>query len=190
MGVLNMLGLQTIPTSLPIFIGGVALALYLFYRWAMPSPIPGIPYNKEATKSILGDIPSMVKHVSKTQRVFDWIVQQNVKLNSPIVQIWTRPFSKPWVIVTDFRESQDILMRRTKEFDRSQFFGDIFLGLLPDHHISMKTNDSFKAHRLLLKDLMTPAFLNEVPSFFSPKMPFPYLVGKLSSRFDFTRPKG
>lgn len=48
-------------TSL-IPLGGIAILLYFCYRWALPRPIPGIPYNKEATKSIFGDIGPMVKH--------------------------------------------------------------------------------------------------------------------------------
>lgn len=48
-------------TSLIIF-GGIATWLYLCYRWALPRPLPGIPYNKEATKSIFGDMGPMIKH--------------------------------------------------------------------------------------------------------------------------------
>lgn len=54
-------------------------------------------------------------------------------------------------------------MRRTKEFDRSNFFGDIFAGTIPDHHIRKLSQDpKFKSNRALVKDLMTPAFLNNV----------------------------
>lgn len=150
------------PMALPLLLGGVVFWVYVVYRWALPRPIAGIPYNKDAGNSILGDVPAMVSHVSRTKQIFTWLVAQNVKLNSPVVQVFCRPLGKPWVVITDFRESQDILMRRTKEFDRSDFFIDIFSGLLPDHHIWMKTNDTFKAHRRLLQDLMTPAFLQQV----------------------------
>ncbi|KAJ5502468.1 Cytochrome P450 [Penicillium fimorum] len=88
---------------------------------------------------------------------------QAKKLNSPIVQVFVNPLTKTWVILTEFRESQDIMLRRTKEFDRSEEFGNIFKSLIPDHHISMRmTNPQFKAHRRLIQDSMTPAFLNEV----------------------------
>ncbi|KAL2072117.1 hypothetical protein VTL71DRAFT_11460 [Oculimacula yallundae] len=152
--------------SLPTFILlaiGLTVSSYLAYRKALPTPLPGIPYNKEATNSILGDVVAMVKHVSATKEVMAWITSHNIKHQSPIVQLFTRPFARPWVIVTDFREAQDVLLRRTKEFDRSDFFGNIFLGMLPKHHISMKTHDEeFKKHRRWLQDLMTPAFLHKI----------------------------
>jgi hypothetical protein len=41
--------------------------------------------------------------------------------------------------------------------------GDVFLGLVPDFHISRKSHEEdFKSNRHLLKDLMTPAFLYNV----------------------------
>jgi cytochrome P450 len=139
------------------------LGLWLVYRWILPRPLPGIPYNKDAANSILGDMTMLIKHARETGEIWSWISLQTVKLNSPIVQVFTRPFSKPWVIVTDFRESQDILMRRTKEFDRSVHFENIFSGVTPDHHIIMKsTHPEFKTHRRLIQDLMTPTFLNDV----------------------------
>jgi hypothetical protein len=145
-----------------LILGAVVLLIYRLYRALLPKPFPGIPYNKEATSSILGDMPKMVKHIGETQEMYDWLSEQNTNLNSPIVQIFSRPFSKPWVVVSDFRETQDILMRRTKEFDRSDFTADLFAGLMPDHHIRLKTNDEYKKHRRLLTDLMTPGFLNQV----------------------------
>jgi hypothetical protein len=40
---------------------------------------------------------------------------------------------------------------------------DVFTGLVPEMHINFKSSeDRFKTHRNLLKDLMTPAFLHEV----------------------------
>ncbi|KAL5323528.1 hypothetical protein ACEPPN_008066 [Leptodophora sp. 'Broadleaf-Isolate-01'] len=143
--------------------GGLTVSFYIAYRKALPTPLPGIPYNKEATSSILGDMVSMVKHVGATKELMVWMTSHNIKHQSPIVQLFTRPFSRPWVVVTDFREAQDVLLRRTKEFDRSNFFGDIFLGLIPKHHISMKTpEEQFKKHRRWLQDLMTPAFLQKI----------------------------
>jgi hypothetical protein len=150
-------------TSVALALVGVSIFVYMAYQWALPKPIPGIPYNKASAQRLLGDIPDMVAHVNKTATISPWITIQALKLNSPIIQLWVRPFSKPWVIVYDFKESQDILLRRTKEFDRSDFFGEVFRGLVPDHHISKRSSDpKFKHNRALVKDLMTPGFLNEV----------------------------
>jgi hypothetical protein len=150
-------------TSVPLVIIGVPVLLYLVYQWALPKPIPGIPYNEASKRRLLGDVPDMIAHVNKTQTIWPWVSAQALKLNSPIIQLWTRPFAKPWVMVYDFQESQDILLRRTKEFDRAKFFGDLFLGLLPNHHLTKQSSDpGFKHNRALLKDLMTPGFLHAV----------------------------
>jgi hypothetical protein len=67
------------------------------------------------------------------------------------------------VVVTDPFESQDILLRRTKEFDRSHMFGDILDGILPEQHIQFKSADSrFKNNRILLNQLMAPSFISQV----------------------------
>jgi hypothetical protein len=154
------------PLAILFLIGVFVVVAYFSYQWLLPRPIPGIPYNKTAAKSLFGDIPQMMAHAASTKEVFQWLTLQNVKLSSPIVQVFARPFSKPWIILSDFRESQDILMRRTREFDRSDFIGDIFRGLIPDHHLPKKSMDpEFKRNRRLLQDLMSPGFLNEVCHF-------------------------
>jgi cytochrome P450 len=71
--------------------------------------------------------------------------------------------SNPWVVVTDPFESQDILLRRTKEFDRSGFFGELIGGILPEQHIQFQSNDArFKNSRNLINHLMAPSFINQV----------------------------
>jgi len=155
--------LLSMSQALPMLVGILAVAIYVAYRLALPTPIPGIPYNKEAAKHIFGDVPSIIRAVSETNEIWTWFAAQAVKHNSPIVQIFGKPFSKPWVFLTDFREAQDIMMRRTKEFDRSNFAGDLFVGVIPDHQISKLSSDpKFKSNRELIKDLMTPTFLNDV----------------------------
>ncbi|KAK1974960.1 cytochrome P450 [Colletotrichum cereale] len=126
--------------------------------YLLPKPIAGIPYNPSALKSIFGDIPAMVKNCNGSP--MRWMVSQGQRRNSPIFQVFVMPFAKPSVVVSDFREAQDILMRR-KEFDRSDF--TIALSSeIPQFHINLKTGPEWKAHRRLLQDLMTPAFLSGV----------------------------
>lgn len=146
-----------------LVLGAFLTALSLGYRCILPRPIPGIPYNHEAKNNVLGDLPALIEHAQTTGEKLSWLPLQAKRLNSPIVQIFANPLTKPWVILAESRESHDILLRRTKEFDRSDHVGNMFTGLIPDHHISMKTtNPQFKAHRRLIQDLMTPAFLDEV----------------------------
>ena len=151
-----------LPLSTVGIIGTVLIACYLLYGAALPRPILGIPYNKASAKSIFGDIPAVLKHTQETSQVFDWMVAQCVKLNSPIVQIWSRPLGRPWVVVADFREGQDILMRRVKEFDRSKYFSELFIGIIPYHHITMPSNDIQKKQRRLLADTMSVNFLQDI----------------------------
>ncbi|KAL7940528.1 cytochrome P450 [Trichoderma barbatum] len=136
---------------------------YLFYRWLLPKPIPGIPYNKEAGSSLFGDIPSMIKHSTRTQELHDWIVAQNAKLQSPIIQLFVRPFTRPWVVVADYQESRDVMLRRTKEFDRSYYWSEVSGSVMPESHIFKRINDDhFKRQRRWVQGLMTPRFLNDV----------------------------
>ena len=149
-------------TTLLFFAALIAAFAFICYRFLLPRPLPGIPHHKSSARSILGDIPSMIKHVNETHEVFTWMTAQCYELNSPIVQLFIRPFGAPKVVICDFRETQDIAMRRLKDFDRSEFFFEILGGLIPDHHIHMPTNARMKAQKRLLSDTMTPSFLNQV----------------------------
>lgn len=140
---------------------GVAavLALGLLYYLALPKPYPGIPYNPEARWRILGDVPSIQASPYRRR----WFMEQCIRHKSPIVQLFLSPFGKPIVLVCDFREQQDVCLRRHREFDRSSLNKVVFGGVAPEHHISMKTADPrFKGNKELLRDLMTPAFLHDV----------------------------
>ncbi|OLN88017.1 Cytochrome P450 3A13-like protein 1 [Colletotrichum chlorophyti] len=141
---------------------GCVLALYLLYRVLLPRPLPGIPYNHAAAASLLGDMPEMTGHIKRTGEMYDWIAAQNVKHRSPIIQVFARPFSRPWVVVSDFYETQDILVRRIKDFDVSDFTADLLVGVTPEHHSRWQTNDEWKSRRRLVGDILTPSFLNKV----------------------------
>jgi hypothetical protein len=149
-------------SSTAIIVSIVVAILAILYRAALPKPIPGIPYNYASSRSIFGDIPSMMKWKRDTRETFTWMTEQCNKLNAPMVQIFVKPFSAPWVIVVDARECQDVLTRRSKEFDRSSFTTDVVQPILREHHFPFPSGPKQRAHRALLSDLMTPAFLNEV----------------------------
>ncbi|KAK0875779.1 hypothetical protein LTR87_010380 [Friedmanniomyces endolithicus] len=116
-----------IPWAVSLCLFGLVAAGYFLYRVALPKPIEGIPYNSHAVRRILGDVPDAMKYRADTHEVFGFLEEQLVKHNTPIFQFFMRPFGKPWVVISDFRETQDILSRRTREFDRSDFFGDLTL---------------------------------------------------------------
>lgn len=154
--------LMYIPVTYAVLSIGFLAALYMVYRAALPKPIAGIPYHKHSATHILGDALAMIKHKQRHGTVFDWMTQQAVELKSPIFQLFLKPFSKPAVFITDPREARDILLRRTKDFDRSQFFKDVFGGTVPDNHVIQPTNDKFRQGRRLLADTMATPFLNRV----------------------------
>lgn len=136
----------------------IAFALYGLYQWLLPKIVPGIAYNPEATKSLFGDAPGMIKEVGVTGEFRVWCTKQVKKMDSPICQIFIRPFSKPWILLADFRESKDILMRR-KEFDKSSFLSD-GMACMGSFHGIYATGAKFKSNRQLIQDLMTTSFLN------------------------------
>ncbi|KAK2025769.1 cytochrome P450 [Colletotrichum zoysiae] len=138
------------------------LLLYGFYRWALPRPIPGIPHNAAAANNILGDIPSLLEGVGRTGEFNLWLLEQASRLGSPLFQVLIRPLGRPVVVMADFREAQDVLLRRRDDFDRSSLVADMLEGAGREHHINMKTGPEWRRHRRLLQDLMSPQFLNEV----------------------------
>ena len=144
--------------SSPVALVIIPFVLYCLYQWLLPKPIPGIAYNPEATKSLFGDVPAMIKEVSVTGEFRVWCAKQVTRMDSSICQIFIRPFSQPWILLADFRESRDILMRR-KEFDKSSFLSDGMTCMGAFHGI-YKTGDQFKSNRQLIQDLMTTSFLN------------------------------
>ncbi|KAL8371768.1 hypothetical protein RB595_001526 [Gaeumannomyces hyphopodioides] len=149
------------PIPMAVWAAAAVLAAYALYRRLLPKPIPGVAYNPEAAGSLLGDLPSLLRD---PDGMFEWMVKQAARHpESPLVQVFLQPFGgRPAVLLTDFRESQDIMVRRGREWDRSDWTIDLLGELLPKHHINLKTGPEWKAHRRLLQDLMTPSFLDRV----------------------------
>lgn len=142
---------------------GVALVAYLLYRAALPKPLPGIPYNEASSRRLFGDIPAMLSHIKDEDGTFISYIENTLnKLQAPLVQVFIQPMSKPLLVLADFREARDILIRRTKEFDRSTSSGDLVRGLGPKHHIQLKSTPAWRSQRRLIQDLMTPDFINNI----------------------------
>lgn len=157
-------GVPSSSSPFSILLGLLALLTlaYVVYQQALPKPIPGIPYKPASARSILGDLPALVAQV-KEGDLRSFFAGMTTQLDSPIVQFFGRPFGKPTLIISDFRTSQDILLRRTKEFDRPFSQIETLRGVIRNHHISMLTSDpQFRKNRALVKDLMTPNFLHAV----------------------------
>lgn len=110
-------------------LAAVLILGYATYRAAIPKPLPGIPYHAKTAQKPLGHAPDMVAHMNKSGDLYKWLNMRGAELDSPIFQLFYRPFCRPDVMLVDPRESQDILLRRAKDFDRSQFFMGGFEGL-------------------------------------------------------------
>lgn len=153
------------PIPSPTTILGLALtllALLFLHRALLPKPIPGIPYNKNAATSLLGDIPAMSASLKENGELYAWMTSQCHSLNSPIIQLFIKPLKKPWVVVADARECQDVLGRRGREFDRAKMNWDVVQPILREHHFPFPSGPKQKAHRALLADLMGVEFLHKV----------------------------
>jgi hypothetical protein len=136
--------------------------LYMTYRWALPKPIPGIPYNKEAVDNLFGDIPNLLQDMKKRGDLFLWIREQNLKSRSVMNQLFISPFGKPVVVVADHREARDLLMHRSQDFDRSNYVRDMFRPLVGNGQITLATGPHWKKTRRIAQDTMAPKFLNGV----------------------------
>ncbi|KEY74712.1 hypothetical protein S7711_05462 [Stachybotrys chartarum IBT 7711] len=151
------------PLATTLIITAAATLVYLGYLSALPKPIPGIPYDESAAKHVFGSLPGMISHIKEHGVVMPWLTQHNSKHQAPLVQFFGGPFAKPTLVLCDFQESQDVLLRRTKDFDRAGRTLEAMAGVIPNHHIAMRSDDGrFKGNKELVRDLMSPSFLHEV----------------------------
>ena len=140
---------------------GLPLAWYYF----LPRLEPGIPYDARSAKRPWGDLPKMTKAAKEGNDVLAVFSDSCFDLNSPLIQFLAGPLAKaPLLILTDFREIEDILTRRTKEFDRLDQTKDRINPLLRESTVNMQSNDRFKAQRKLWTGVMTPEFVNKIAS--------------------------
>lgn len=155
--------MMAVPTALILSLTTCCIALtFLIPKYAYPRPLPGIPYHHKSVNRILGDIPSLVVHFRKHQMRTDWVAQQCFELNSRIVQLFLKPFGRPYVVIADHWEGEDILARRFLEFDRSRMMGDLFGGVVPNATIIQSSDHAFKSKRKLWSDTMSLGFQHEI----------------------------
>lgn len=138
------------------------ITLYLLHRLALPRPLPDIPHNTAAARSLLGDLPAISPYLGKGHNtLITYFNDTVISLNAPLVQVFLKPLGAPTLLLSDFNEARRMLMRPT-EFDRSPALKDLVLGLVPDHHIHLKTDAAWRAQRQQIQDLMKPSFLRDI----------------------------
>lgn len=139
----------------------VAMLVHVIYKSLLPKPLPGIPYNHDASLRFVGDVPELLGAAERRR----WIIDQPRKHNAPLAQIFT-PMRKPFIILSDYRAVSEVLSRRWKVFDRGpkNLYSWGFY-TAPTLHLLLNTSDPrFRQHRELLRDLMMPEFLHNVGS--------------------------
>lgn len=144
---------------------GIGLAcLYLLYRALLPKPIPGIPFNKPSAGHLFRDLPAIKAHRTTADkgRFISYLIQTVEKLNAPLVQVLIKPLSKPLLVLGDFPEAYDILVRRGREFDQSPTFKKFLGGMGDRDHLFMKSDAVWKAQRRYVQDVIGPGFLSNV----------------------------
>lgn len=99
--------MDSITSALPtaaLFAGVLVTLGFLLYRAALPKPIPGIPYARYSINRPFGDVPDALKYHAKTSETIAFLASRCEELKSPIVQVFMRPFHRPWVVLADSRE--------------------------------------------------------------------------------------
>ncbi|EME38893.1 hypothetical protein DOTSEDRAFT_140271 [Dothistroma septosporum NZE10] len=143
----------------------LAYGLYKLYKAALPKPVPGIPCDNVSRNRLMGDLPDAMKWMNERKEFWSFMQERCIQLNSPIVQVWMQPLGRPFIVISDYLESQDIMVRKTpQQFDRSAWLGDMFWAIAPRNMTRFLTNDDWKVHRRLMADAMSPKFLKDVAS--------------------------
>lgn len=104
----------------------------------------------------------LVKCKKETGEFWTYVLQQCLELDSPIIQIFPNPFTKPWVIVCGAQEMHDVFVRRTKELDRADLVIRMFAAIVPNEQISLKTGEHRRHNRRLIGETMGSKFLGSV----------------------------
>jgi len=53
----------------------------------------------------------MVQHTTQSQELDNWMTVLSMKLQLPILQLFVRLLGKPCLVIADYQESQNILVR-------------------------------------------------------------------------------
>ncbi|CCE32000.1 uncharacterized protein CPUR_05858 [Claviceps purpurea 20.1] len=67
----------------------------------LPRPYEDVPYSTQSERRLLGDIPDIVQFVKDGNAPKDLIADRCRRLNSPIIQLFFEPFSRPLIFLDD-----------------------------------------------------------------------------------------
>ncbi|KAI1337269.1 cytochrome P450 [Xylariaceae sp. FL0016] len=137
-----------------------ASLLYIVYRWSLPVPLPGIPYNAEAVKTPLGDIPGIAAVERSGGRSSQWFAEQGRRHGSAVVQVFMEPLGRPSVVVSGFREVYEML--HCRDVDRGTL-GTLPELVMPEAQVAMNLTDPrVRRNREMVREVMSARFTRNV----------------------------
>ncbi|KAH8661995.1 cytochrome P450 [Xylariales sp. PMI_506] len=142
-------------------VAAVVVLGYAFYLWLHPKPLPGIPYDEKSARRISGNQPDVMESYNQISDFNPYRTDLAKKLGSPVIQLF-HPLMSPIVFLDDPRETEDILLRRNKEFDRTPITSLTIGTIMPHCTIVKPTNAHWKAQRKPWTDIMAPDFLRKI----------------------------
>lgn len=113
----------------------LALGIILVYpAWRLlihiltPKPLPGIPYREVCQYPVIGDAVDIGKHQQGTGRITDWfdtvadeLMRKPENKGKGICQVMFGLSNAGRILIlTDWKEGEDLMIRRAGEFDRGE----------------------------------------------------------------------
>lgn len=102
-----------------VLLSTVFLAVIYAWHRAYPRPYEDVPYSTQSERRLLGDIPDIVQFVKDGNAPEDLIADRCRRLNSPIIQLFFEPFSRPLIFLDDTAAVSNIVCTRSKEPNRA-----------------------------------------------------------------------
>ncbi|KAG6115693.1 hypothetical protein E4U13_002567 [Claviceps humidiphila] len=128
----------------------------------LPAAVQRHPVQYAVGKTTLGDIPDIIQFVRDGNAPKDFIADRCRRLNSPIIQLFFEPFSRPLIFLDDAAAVSNIVCTRTKELDRAPITVRTFLHFFLRSSILKQTTPEWRAQRRLWKDSMGQDFLHRI----------------------------
>jgi cytochrome P450 len=138
------------------------LGIYQFYLFALPKPISGIPHREASARSLLGDVPVVLSGLSRKPELRVSFNERARSLGARIVQIFPGPLTPPIVLLDDAREALDIMLYRSRDFDRTPMVGIFLSWVIPNHHSIFPSGPKWRNQRKLIQTMMTDQYLDNV----------------------------
>lgn len=149
--------------SKALLAAGVFVALFWLFRQLYPKPYPGIPYNRSSANRIAGDIPDLIPLLKATNEFSDPLFTVSTqKLWAPIGQFLFPGIRRPFIVLEDPREIEDILIRRNKEFDVAPMAVEMYGPMFPNALVAQYSTPELKAQKRLWVDAGNAEFLRAV----------------------------